>query len=83
MTRRRGRLAIAGLAGAAAVLLAAAPASALAAPVGAVTGVPAFSTVATAADTGCTDAATFIPQRPPALNQLPVSYTHLTLPPIA
>lgn len=70
MTRRRGRLAIAGLAGAAAVLLAAAPASALAAPVGAVTGVPAFSTVATAADTGCTDAATFIPQRPPALNQL-------------
>ncbi|MFF2052856.1 S8 family serine peptidase [Leifsonia sp. NPDC058194] len=73
MTRSRGRFTIAGLAGAVAVLLAAAPASALTAA--GAPGVPtaraaSLPSVAAAADTGCTDAATLIPQRPPALNRL-------------
>ncbi|MFJ3489338.1 S8 family serine peptidase [Leifsonia aquatica] len=70
MTRPRGRFAVAGLAGAVAVLLSAAPASALVAPGATVARGASVPSVVVAADTGCTDAATLIPQRPPALNQL-------------
>lgn len=69
MTRARGRILIAALTGAAAVLLAAAPASATvaSAPHEPAASVPS---AVTAADTGCTEGATLIAQRPPALNEL-------------
>jgi membrane-anchored mycosin MYCP len=67
MSPRLGRLLLAGLTGAAAVVLAASPASGLAAPAGITADGPLRSA---AAETGCTDVAALIPQRPPALAQL-------------